>query len=357
MEMKNKIEVLKKGIAELARDLGQVTIMEVCGTHTASIHKYGLQELLPDNIRLVSGPGCPVCVTAQKDIAAALAIAEQDSVIFTCFGDMMRVPCGDRSLYSVYESGGDIRIVTSPMDALSIAQDNPQKQTVYFGIGFETTAPLTAALIEAAEQSGIENLCVLSTHKTMPLALTKLLKNSSLIDALICPGHVASIIGAKAFTFIPDNLLKPAVVAGFGAYDIMTALFSIIYLLRTDQKECVNMYPQAVKEYGNIEALSLLYKVFEPCDALWRGLGKIRGSGLGIREAYEKFDSAHKFDIHVEDIEEPRNCICSSILCGESTPPDCTNFGRECTPDKPLGACMVSSEGSCSAYYRYNHHI
>ena len=351
--MKYKIEDIKKRIAELAKDMGQITIMEVCGTHTASIHKYGIQELLPDNIRLVSGPGCPVCVTAQKDIAAALSIADREDVIFTCFGDMMRVPCGDDSLYSLYESGKDVRIVTSPMDALHIAQDHPDWQTVYFGIGFETTAPHTAALIEAADECGIQNLSILSAHKTMPQAIKKLLKGGSGIDALICPGHVASIIGAQAFSFVPDELMLPAAVAGFEAYDIMAALLCIVHMLRSGERKCVNMYPRAVTEYGNREALSLLYKVFEPCDAVWRGLGEIQGSGLGIKERYWEFDAAHRFDLPVKKIEEAKGCICARILSGKSRPTDCVNFGGACTPDRPLGACMVSSEGSCAAYYWY----
>jgi hydrogenase expression/formation protein HypD len=354
MKIKSRIEELKKGIEELAKDMGSITIMEVCGTHTASIHKYGIQELLPGNINLVSGPGCPVCVTSQRDIAAALSIAQQDDVIFICFGDMMRVPYGDKSLYSLYEGGRDIRIVTSPLDALSVAQENPNKRIVYFGIGFETTAPLTAALIEAVDECRVQNLSVYSAHKTMPQALSQLLKNGSSIDGLICPGHVASIIGADAFSFVSDELSLPAAVAGFSAYDIMAAIYSITYMLQKGEKKCVNMYPRAVTEYGNKEALALLYKVFESCDTLWRGLGEIKGSGLGIRECFGKFDTAKRFDFSVEEIIEPKGCICSSILCGERLPTDCVNFGKVCTPNRPLGACMVSSEGSCATYYRYN---
>ena len=199
--MKEQIERIKKGIAELAAALGRITIMEVCGTHTAGIRKYGIQELLPDNVRLVSGPGCPVCVTPQRDIAVAISLADREEVIFACFGDMMRVPCGDRSLYSLYEQGREIRVITSPLDALEMARNNPRRQVIYFGIGFETTAPLTAALIEAARESGIRNLSVLSAHKTIPQAVAQLLKGDHKIDALLCPGHVASIIGAEAFSF------------------------------------------------------------------------------------------------------------------------------------------------------------
>jgi len=354
MQTKYRLEDIKKRIDELAEKMGQITVMEVCGTHTANIHKYGIQELLPHNIRLVSGPGCPVCVTDQKDIAAALSLADQKDVIFTCFGDMMRVPCGDRSLYSLYESGKDIRVVTSAMDALQIAKDNPERQTVYFGIGFETTAPQTAALIEAADECGIRNLSVLNAHKTMPQAIRQLMGNGSGIDALICPGHVATIIGAEAFEFVADELKMPAAVAGFEAYDIMVALLCIIYMLKNDERKCVNMYPRAVTRHGNKEALSLIYKVFEPCDAVWRGLGKIKNSGLGIKECFKKFDAAQRFDIKPYDYKEAEGCICARILCGKNIPPDCVNFGRKCTPDRPLGPCMVSSEGSCAAYYRNN---
>lgn len=348
-----KIGEIQKSIAGLAQNAERISIMEVCGTHTASIRKYGIEELLPDNIHLVSGPGCPVCVTAQKDIAAALCIADREDVIFTCFGDMMRVPCGDMSLYSLYERGKNIRIVTSPMDALSIAKDNPKKEIVYFGIGFETTSPLTAALIEEADLRGLNNLSVLCAQKTMPQAIWQLLKSGSNIDALLCPGHVATIIGAKAFSFVPDELMLPAAVAGFEAYDIMAAILCIVHMLKSGEKKCVNMYPRAVSENGNKEALSLMYKVFEPCDAFWRGLGEIADSGLRIRERYRVFDALHRFDICVPDIKEAEGCICADILCGKSIPTDCVNFGRACMPDNPLGACMVSSEGSCAAYYRY----
>ncbi|HHV95614.1 MAG TPA: hydrogenase formation protein HypD [Clostridiaceae bacterium] len=370
---------IQRKIAELAWGIGKITIMEVCGTHTVSIRKYGIQQLLPGNVRLVSGPGCPVCVTDKRDITLALSIATQEDVIFTCFGDIMRVPCDGRSLYSLYEEGKDIRIVTSPLDALTIAQDNPKKQIVYFGIGFETTAPLTAALIEAAEARGIQNLSVLSAHKTMPQAIIHLLKDDNTIDALICPGHVASIIGAHAFSFVPEKLMKPAVVAGFEAYDIMIALLGIMKMLHDGERKCMNMYPRAVKPQGNKEALSLLYKVFEPCDALWRGMGKIPSSGLKIREYYKKLDALSKFNININDDkfsinisdeklkdtkvtsdvmrngqDETNKCICARILCGKNIPPDCPSFGEACTPANPLGACMVSSEGSCAAYYRYS---
>lgn len=351
--MRPRIEGLKEKIAALAEDLGPITIMEVCGTHTAGIRRYGIQELLPVNIRLVSGPGCPVCVTTPEDIAAAIALAEREEVIFATFGDMMAVPCGDRSLYSLRESGRAIRMIISPLDALRLARDHPDSRVVYFGIGFETTAPLTAALIESAAEREVENLSVLCVHKTIPPALRHLLGEGSAVDALLCPGHVASIIGAEAFSFVPEALKLPAAVAGFEAYDIMVALLGIVRMLQQGARECMNMYPRAVTARGNREALSLIDKVFEPCDARWRGLGLIGGSGLRIRERYRRFDARQNYTLRIGAVEEARGCICGQILCGRSTPTDCPHFGRACTPEQPLGACMVSSEGSCAAYYRY----
>ena len=355
--MKSELEAMKKNIAGLAATLGQVTIMEVCGTHTASIRKYAIRELLPGNVKLVSGPGCPVCVTPEQDIAAAITLAEREEVVFACFGDMMRVPWGERSLYSLYERGKDIRIVTSPLDALRIAREHPGREVVYFGIGFETTAPLTAALIEAADECGMENLSVFCAHKTIPPAIMQLLKGGSSIAALLCPGHVATIIGSQAFAFVADELKLPAAVAGFEAYEIMAALLCLLQMLHRGERKCVNMYPRAVTEQGNRVALALLDQVFEPCDAIWRGLGEIEGSGLRIKERYRKFDAACKFKTVlggvVDGAGEAPGCICARILRGQSIPTDCPHFGGACQPERPLGPCMASSEGSCAAYYRY----
>ena len=253
------ISELIQGINRVADKLGPVTIMEVCGTHTANIQKYGIPSILPENIKLVSGPGCPVCVTAQDDIAAAVSIADRDKVMFTCFGDMMRVPNGNTSLYSLYENGKDIRLVTSPLDALRIASETPDKEIVYFGIGFETTAPHTAALIEAACSRRVMNLSVLNAHKTMPQAIEHLLIGKSGVDALLCPGHVAAVIGSNAFNFIPEKLHLPAAVAGFEAYDILAAILRIIVMFKNKQPKCINMYPRAVTKEGNPQALKLLY--------------------------------------------------------------------------------------------------
>lgn len=352
-KMNNSIADLLQGIRKLADQTGPVTIMEVCGTHTSSIQQYGLPSLLPQSIRLVSGPGCPVCVTSSADIAAAIALAKRDDVIFTCFGDMMRVPCGTVSLYSLYEQGRDIRLVTSPMDALIIAQNQPEKQVVYFGIGFETTAPHTAALVEKAAKAGVQNLSILNSHKTMPQAIMALLQQESSIDALLCPGHVAAMIGADAFSFLPEKLHLPAAIAGFEAYEILAAILRIMDLIHKQKLDCVNMYPQVVTKAGNRRALDLLYRVMEPSDAVWRGLGMLPQSGLKFRTAYSGYDARNRFAIENMDTTEPKGCLCSAILRGKAIPPNCAHFGSDCTPDCPVGPCMVSSEGACAAYYRY----
>ncbi|HCG34966.1 MAG TPA: hydrogenase formation protein HypD, partial [Clostridiales bacterium] len=330
-----------------------MTIMEVCGTHTACIQKHGIPSLLPDNITLVSGPGCPVCVTAEEEIAQAIFMARQQGVIFTCFGDMMRVPCQQGSLYALYEQGKEVRLVTSPMDALKIAIDNPSKQVVYFGVGFETTTPHTAALAEAVAAQSIPNLCVFNTHKTMPAAIRQLLQKNHALDGLLCPGHVASVIGWEAFSFVSQDLHLPAVVAGFEAFDILAALLRLVDMVKKQSPHCVNMYPRAVSKEGNPQALCLLHQVMEPADAAWRGLGIIQNSGVRFQQEYQFLDAGHRFTLPVFSPSKPKGCMCANILRGEKTPKACVHFGKTCTPDHPVGPCMVSSEGSCAAFYRY----
>ncbi len=351
--MKYETADLVRGIRAAAESLGEIFMMEVCGTHTASIRKYGIPSVLPENIRLVSGPGCPVCVTPEKDIAAAVAIADRDDVIFTCFGDMMRVPCGSGSLWALREKGRDIRLVTSPADSLETALENPEKEVVYFGIGFETTAPHSAALIEKAKVKNVSNLSVINVHKTMPAAVESLLSGKSRIDALICPGHVASVTGSEPFMNTARRLKIAAAVSGFEAYDILACILKITDMLARKQTGCVNMYPRAVTKEGNKKAKELIYEVFEPCAALWRGLGVIEESGLKIRKEYARFDAQNRFETPQNECAEPSGCICALILRGERLPVDCPNFGKSCTPDFPKGPCMVSFEGSCSVYYSY----
>jgi len=351
--MNYQTEDLAAGIRKLASEVGDVTIMEVCGTHTQNIRRFGIPSLLPGNIRLVSGPGCPVCVTSQEDIAAAVFAAGRENVIFVCFGDMMRVPCRAGSLEKLRQAGRDVRLATSPLDALKIAKENPRKEIVYFGIGFETTAPHTAALVEAAERTGTGNLSILNVHKTMPEAIRYLLRGENQISALLCPGHVASVTGSDAFSFVASELQRPAAVSGFEAFEILAAILKLLDMIRKKDPQCVNMYPQAVTREGNRQAQELMDKIFKPCDAVWRGIGCIPGSGLAFRECYAGYDAKKRFDIPHQETEEPEKCLCAKILKGEKNPEDCVFFGKECTPDNPVGPCMVSSEGSCAACYRY----
>ena len=288
---------------------------------------------------------------------AALSIADRDGVIFTSFGDMLRVPCDGTSLYTLHERGRDIRMLVSPIDALDIALENPEKQVVYFGVGFETTAPHTAALVEAAERQGVTNLSVLCAHKTMPAALRTLLQGKNRIDALLCPGHVAAVTGANAFRFVADELKLPAAVAGFEAYDILAALLKLLGMLKSGEADCVNMYPRVVTDTGNRQAQALTDSVFEPDTSLWRGLGEILDSGLTLRKQYEVFDAQKRFSVPPYAKQEPEGCLCAAILRGEASPAQCGRFGKSCTPDDPAGPCMVSQEGGCHAAYRYGERV
>ncbi|NLF80360.1 MAG: hydrogenase formation protein HypD [Clostridia bacterium] len=328
------------------------TIMEVCGTHTMSIARWGIRSLLPPELRLISGPGCPVCVTDTATIAEALALASMPGVIFTCFGDMLRVPAGDQSLAQLRTEGHDIRIVLSPLDALELAVDNPGRQVVFFAVGFETTAPLTAAVAESARMRGVTNFTMLTAHKTMPAAIAALLPGSA-VDALLCPGHVAAVTGSEAFAFIPRGLGKPAVVSGFEPLDILVAIAYLVRDLASNKATLTNCYPRVVGGAGNTTALNMLQKVFRPCAAVWRGLGKIADSGLYLRSAYADFDARQRFQIFAADLTDNPACRCGKVLRGEIAPYDCPLFGGACTPERPAGACMVSSEGSCAAAYQY----
>lgn len=344
---------LSNAIAQQAKDLPEMTLMEVCGTHTHAMHRYGIRQLLPQNIRLISGPGCPVCVTDDADLVAAFWIAKQKNVVLCCFGDMLRVPCGGESLLSLAAAGANVRVCVSPLEALTIAREEPQKHVVWFGIGFETTLPHTAALIEAAHHHAVKNLFVQSAHKTMPAALRALLRGACRVDGLLCPGHVAVITGAEAFRFVPQELSLPAAVAGFEAEDLLLAILALVSMLREGKPALVNAYPRAVKSAGNETARALVDKVFEPCDAVWRGLGLLTQSGLAIRPAYAAFDAAKRFSAPKIALSQATGCRCGDILKGLAQPPDCPCFGTSCTPMNPLGACMVSTQGACAAYNTY----
>lgn len=333
-----------------------LTIMEVCGTHTMSIARYGLRSLLPQGVRLVSGPGCPVCVTDAGLLSAALALARCPDVTLVTFGDMLRVPAAGQSLLSLREQGCDVRIALSPLDALELAQKERERQVVFLGVGFETTAPLTASTVERAKDLGLTNFSVLSGHKTMPQALRALLGQGCGVGGLLCPGHVAAITGSDSFSFLGGELGIAAAVAGFTPVEILLAVAAIVEMAEAGESNVKNCYPRAVRPEGNPWARQVMERVFRPCDAIWRGLGLIAGSGLALREEYARFDAARRFAAIIERApiyQDHPGCCCGQVLKGELEPEKCPLFGSACTPAAPCGACMVSSEGSCAAAYKY----
>ncbi len=332
----------------------QIHLMEVCGTHTVSIFRHGIRSVLPENIRLLSGPGCPVCVTPIEDIDRMLFIAKQTDVILTTFGDMMRVPGSDGSLYKAKAEGADIRMIYSPLDALKIAEENKNKKVVFFAVGFETTSPLIAATIHEAERRGITNFSIYSVHKLVPPALEILVNTEELkLDGFILPGHVSTIIGSKVYDFIPARYKKACVITGFDADDILNAIAMILKQIIDNQPKVEIQYTDAVKPGGNPKAIEFINRYFEPCDSNWRGIGVIPKSGLKIKKEFAHRDAEAIFDIPPLPSKEPRGCQCGLVLRGIKTPPQCPLFAKICTPENPVGACMVSSEGSCAAYYKY----
>jgi len=327
--------------------------MEVCGTHTHAIRRYGIRQLLPKQVRLVSGPGCPVCVTAEEDIALALALARLPNVTFCCFGDMLRVPSGNESLLTLRAGGADVRLCVSPLDSLEIARVNPFREVVWYGVGFETTTPHTAALLEAAIAQSVKNLSILCAHKTMPSALVALLGGETHVDALLCPGHVAAVTGAEAFAFLPSEFHLPAAIAGFEPEELLLAILSLLKMRASGTAKLINTYPRVVNRVGNPTARKLVETYFDPCDARWRGLGEIPQSGLALKPEFAVWDARFRFSPEPKTAGSPGGCHCGDVLRGLLEPNDCPLFGQACTPEQPLGACMVSSEGACAAYYQY----
>jgi len=331
-----------------------VRLMEFCGGHTVAIFKHGLRELLPDNIEMLSGPGCPVCVTAAADLDKAIALAKLPDVIITSFGDMVRVPGSVSSLQQAKAGGADIRVVYSTQDALEIARDNPDKSVVFIGIGFETTAPTVGASILQAVQENIKNYYILSLHKVCPPIMKALLDMGEVkIDGIICPGHVSAVIGSYPYQFIPDDYGIACAVSGFEPLDILLTVDMLVNQIETGQPKIEIAYRRGVKPEGNPQAVRLMETVFETGDANWRGIGTVPSSGLQLRPQYEEFDAERAFDIDPGPTSEPKGCICGGILRGISIPPDCNLFRTTCTPEHPVGPCMVSSEGSCATYYHY----
>ncbi len=351
-----KDPVLARGLIESIRALApeKVTLMEVCGTHTVAIARNGIRSLMPEGCRLASGPGCPVCVTANRDIDAAIALARVPGIILTTFGDMTRVPGSTSSLLKEQAAGRDVRIVYSPIDALTIAQENPERQVVFVGVGFETTTPLIAIAIKRAKALGLANFSVFVAHKNMPNAMDVLMSDPDLkVDALILPGHVSTIIGEEPWRFLAEKYGIPGVVTGFEPLDILEGIAMLMRQLREGRAEIENAYTRGVMPQGNPVALAAIEEVFDTCTATWRGLGEIEGSGYRIREEFADFDALLRFNPEVEPTKEPRGCRCGDVLRGIMTPDACPLFRRVCTPENPVGPCMVSSEGSCAAYYRY----
>lgn len=331
-----------------------INLMEVCGTHTVSIGRYGFRSIMPANLRLLSGPGCPVCVTANQDIDRAIALARVPGVIITTFGDMVRVPGSTSSLAAEKAAGHDVRMVYSPLDALTIAQENPERPVIFMGVGFETTTPTIAAALLEAQARGLQNFSVLSVHKTTTPALRTIADDpQTRIDGFILPGHVSTITGINPYRFLVDDFGIPGVVTGFEPVDILEGIASLVEMIDSGRPEIRNAYRRGVNEGGNPIARQMVERVFEPCDATWRGLGPIPSSGLRIRPSFELFDAAARFDAPVEPTVEPRGCCCGDVLRGHISPPECPLFGKACTPVDPVGPCMVSSEGSCAAYHRF----
>lgn len=342
-------------IRRLMDSIGRpVKLMEVCGTHTVAIFRHGLRSILPEGINLLSGPGCPVCVTSIKDVDTAIAISGSDGVILTTFGDMMRVPGDSGSLSEAKAEGHDIRIVYSPLDALSIAEQNKDKKIVFFATGFETTSPSVAGTVYEAERNGITNFFIYSVHKTVPPAIKALLASGDVkVDGFILPGHVSTIIGSRPYEFMASVYGKPSVITGFDAQDILSGILMILRQIVSDKAGVEIQYSKVVREEGNPKAVAIVNEYFGPVDAVWRGIGAIPGSGLELRERFRHRDIKSVLDLQVPEGQEPKACSCGDVLKGIKVPTDCKLFGTICTPDKPVGACMVSSEGSCAAYYKY----
>jgi hydrogenase expression/formation protein HypD len=351
---------LVKGLVGHIRDQShrKVRIMEFCGGHTIAILKYGLRQLLPPTIEMVSGPGCPVCVTDNADIDKAIALAAIPGLILTTFGDMLKVPGSRSSLQEAKATGADVRIVYSTVDALSIARQNPQRPVAFLGVGFETTAPTIAASVLMAEREGIKNYYVLSLSKLCPPVIKVLLDaGETRLNGLICPGHVSAVTGSRAWDFISRDYHIPCVVSGFEPLDILQCIAMLVSQVESGRSEVEIAYKRGVTLNGNNQAMSLMEKVFEPAEAIWRGIGPVAASGHKLRAEYGRYDAERKFEIKAGDTLHPAGCICGDILRGIKTPPDCRLFRKICRPESPVGPCMVSAEGSCAAYYLYGEEL
>ncbi len=349
------VAIMADNIRKMAARLKKpVNFMEVCGTHTMSIYQYGIRSLLPENVRLVSGPGCPVCVTPVGYVDKAIAAAADPANIVATFGDMLRVPGSQSSLMSARAGGADVRIVYSPLDAVTLAAEHPQRRVVFLGVGFETTAPTIAATILEASRRGLSNYCVLASHKTMPVPMEILTADPDLgLSGYLCPAHVSTVIGGKAYQPLAEKYGIPCVVTGFEPADVMQGIEMLLAQQLAGESKVEIQYRRAVSWEGNPKALAIMARVFVPCDAEWRGLGILPGSGLAIRPELAVFDAEKVLNLpDTPGVEQP-GCRCGEVLKGKLSPLDCPLFATVCTPEAPVGACMVSSEGTCAAAFKY----
>ena len=347
---------LARGLIETIHRLApeHATLMEVCGTHTVAIARNGIRDLMPEGLRLASGPGCPVCVTCNRDIDTVIALARIPNVTITTFGDMTRVPGSTSSLLAEQAAGRSVEIVYSPLDALAFAKAHPEREVVFVGVGFETTTPLVAMAIKRAKAMGLSNFTVFAAHKNMPGALELLVGDPTLeLDALILPGHVSTIIGAEPYRFLAEKYGIPGVITGFEPVDVLQGIAMLVRQLHEGRAEIEIAYARGVMPEGNPVALAAIDEVFETCTATWRGLGDIPGSGYRIRDEFANFDAVRRFEPDVEPTRDPKGCRCGDVLRARIAPNECPLFRTVCTPENPVGPCMVSSEGSCAAYYRY----
>jgi len=331
-----------------------VKFMEVCGTHTMAIHQFGLKSMLPANLHLLSGPGCPVCVTPVEYLDKAVTLAQDPKIIITTFGDMLRVPGSYSDLRKAKALGGKIQIVYSPLEALKIAESKPGKEVVFLGVGFETTLPGIALAIKEAERKRIKNFSVLTSTRTIPSALKSLAGSRELaLSGFILPGHVSCIIGETPYQFLASEFGISGAITGFEPLDLLYSLYELLKSASTGEAKILNLYPRAVRPQGNLKAQALINEIFEPCAINWRGIGNIPESGLQIKAQFADYSADKRFPLELPPTQENPACRCGEILSGIITPLDCPLFGKACTPEEPIGACMVSSEGTCAAYYKY----
>ncbi|MGB8657563.1 MAG: hydrogenase formation protein HypD [Candidatus Zixiibacteriota bacterium] len=351
----SRAESLLQKIIQMAGGLNQqITLMEVCGTHTTAIFQSGIKTLLPPSIKLVSGPGCPVCVTPNQYLDRAIALSRLEDVIITTFGDMMRVPGSSSSLEKEKTRGSDVRVVYSTLDALRIARDDRAEKVVFLGVGFETTSPTVASVLKQTRKENVENFLVLCAHKLIPPAMAFLAQSPDLrVDGFLCPGHVSTIIGTKPYEFLAREHQIPCVIAGFEPLDVLQGILLLVQQIVEGKHLVQNQYRRVVAPEGNPKAMNLVSEVFDPLDSLWRGIGVILGSGLKIKEDYARFDAENQIEVEVEPSFEPQACLCGEVIQGKKQPTDCGLFARDCSPESPVGPCMVSSEGTCAVYYKY----